>query len=171
MSFSENYQPLWQMGNLIISGNSLTVFFLVQLKYCLSLLLLFTIMASVSSKRIIRALEYFRIADWILAVLQYILQLIRILVMEFERIHTAYKSRSVRPGFFLKIKTVSGLVYVLMIRIIERSELIFLAMLSRGFKGKFYLNGDLAWKTLDTLVLVGISILTIWPIIAGDILS
>ena len=85
--------------------------------------------------------------------LHYISQMFRVLMIEFQRIRIAYQSRSIKTGVILKIKTLSGLVYVLTIRIIERSERIFLAMLSRGFKGRFYTSGQLSWKTMDTLVI------------------
>jgi cobalt/nickel transport system permease protein len=162
---SENIQPIYKIGhfNLYISG--LTEFLIVQLKYIFSLLFLFSYTAGVRSRDVFRALRFFRVADWILAVLQYIAQLIRVLAMEFGRIRIAYQSRAVRPRLVLKIKTMLGLVYVLTIRIIERSEKIFLAMLSRGFKGKFYLNGSLTWKVTDTFAFSLLLLFTLWPFI------
>ncbi|MBN2424116.1 MAG: hypothetical protein JXR46_15950 [Calditrichaceae bacterium] len=165
-----NWEIMFQICNindLLSFLASIQEFLIVQVKYILSLILLFSFTAGVDSKNIMKALQFFKTADWILAILQYINQLIRILGMEFERIQVAYQSRAVNPGLLLKIKTMSGLTYVLTIRIIERSERIFLAMLSRGFKGKFYLSGNLNWKLIDTCILFLIILFTLWPFITG----
>lgn len=158
---------LSSLNDFLAFLNSINVFLIVQLKYILSLILLFSFTAGIKSGDVIQALQFFKLSDWILAILQYISQLIRILGLEFERIRIAYQSRAVKPGLILKIKTIAGLVYVLTIRIIERSENIFLAMLSRGFKGKFHISGKLKWKISDTLILVFIVLFTIWPFIPG----
>jgi len=158
-------QSIRQFAHFEIHTSGLQIFIIVQIKYILSLIVLFSITACTRSRDMILALEFFRVADWILAILHYISQLLRVLSLEFQRIRIAYQSRAIGSGFLLKIKAIAGLVYVLTVRIVERSERIFLAMLSRGFKGKFYLNGHLLWHFRDTVVLCISLIITIFPLI------
>jgi cobalt/nickel transport system permease protein len=148
----------------------LYLFIIVQFKYIFSLVVVFSITACTSSREAIKVFEYFHFPVWMLAILHYIDQLFRVLSMEFERIRIAYLSRSIKTGLVLKLRTVIGLIYVYTIRIIERSERIFLAMLSKGFNGKFYTDEQLNWRWGDSIIIASCVILTASRLILQDLI-
>ncbi len=72
---------------------------------------------------------------------------------EYSRLRVAMRMRGFRPGMNLHTyRTLANLVGMLLVRSLDRAERVHAAMLCRGYNGRFWIDGQFAWKRLDWAV-------------------
>jgi cobalt/nickel transport system permease protein len=74
-----------------------------------------------------------------------------LIIDEVERLQIGYSSRYIYLPLRSRLKMLAGLIATLFIRTYERGERIYLAMESRGFKGRVYTLQSLRWRGVDSL--------------------
>ena len=107
----------------------------------------------------LKSLEKMKLPSWIITVIFFVYRFLFILTQELNRLFIAYRSRQFRLSLIKKVIILSKISTVILTRIFERNERLYLALVSRGFSGTLSLNSPLAWHQSDTLLLLGGSIL------------
>lgn len=91
----------------------------------------------------------------------FIYRFVFILSYELHRIYLAFRSRYIRLPIWQRLRVYSNLISIYFVRIFDRNERLYKALISRGFQGKVYCNLPLHWTRNDTLILLtGTGILT-----------
>lgn len=113
--------------------------------------------ASTPLREILHALNHLKFPKIFILVIDFTLRYITVVLDELNRMQTARQARGFTPGRNLwhrhTSKTIGGTLAVLFLRSYERSERVYLAMLSRGYTGEFQCCGhchrikplDLCW--------------------------
>lgn len=145
---------LFSMGNLKVFKDGVVSFLDVNLRSLLILSVSLILLTSTQYTKLLQAMSWLRIPKWIGAILIYMYRFMFIIGEEFDRILMAYHSRSIHVSLKNKIKVIGKISSVYLTRIVERSERVHLAMMSRGFKGYFPNIYSLEWQIRDSLSLV-----------------
>lgn len=103
---------------------------------------------------ILKTLTFMHVPKWIEATVIYMQRFIHIIGLEFNRMHLAFAARSFNMSFFDKTKAIAKMSSIYFIRLIDRSERLHLAMISRGFNGEIYTRYELNWRFIDTVIVV-----------------
>ena len=147
-----------------VSRTGLQLFSSLAIKSFLSLTALIVLTASTPFVRLLKALQDLRVPLIIIMVLSFMYRYIFIIEDEFMKMKQARDSRMTRQTGLLHFRSLANLVGVLFIRAYERSESVYMAMCSRGFRGEIIVQQehlrlqyqDLAFLALMVLSLSGI---------------
>lgn len=147
-----------------VSQKGLQLFSSLAIKSFLSLTALIILTASTPFVRLLKALQDLRVPLIIIMVLSFMYRYIFIIEDEFMKMKQARDSRMTRQKGLLHFRSLANLVGVLFIRAYERSEAVYMAMCSRGFRGQIIVPQgrlglqyrDIAFLAIMVLSLSGI---------------
>lgn len=147
-----------------VSRTGLLLFSSLAIKSFLSITALIILTASTPFVRLLKALQDLRVPLIIIMVLSFMYRYIFIIEDEFMKMKQARDSRMTRRAGLLNFRSLANLIGVLFIRAYERSEAVYMAMCSRGFRGEIIVPQgrlglqyqDLAFLAMMVLSLSGI---------------
>jgi len=103
-------------------------------------------------RAILKTLTILHVPKWIEAIVIYMQRFIFIIASEYRRMHLSFEARSFNISLAAKAKAVAKMSGVYFSRLIDRSERLHLAMISRGFKGEIYTRYKLNWRFIDLVI-------------------
>jgi cobalt/nickel transport system permease protein len=120
------------------------------------------LISSTPMKLFLKSFEKLGMPDWIITVTFFVYHFVYILSHELSRLNLAYQSRYIKLPVIKKISIQSRLMAMFFLRIFERNDRLYNALMSRGFTGSISFETTLSWKSSDTiLVLTGFTFLFI----------
>lgn len=123
------------------------------LRVMASVLALITLMSTTRFTQFMKALAYLKVPHVILHMIEFTIRYIFVTLDEVKRMKRARKSRGFRAGKNLwngqTIKTLAQMIGLLFIRSYERGDRVYLAMLSRGFRGSINTINEFAIRPQD----------------------
>lgn len=156
---------LIDVGLISVYKSGLVRFLNFNIKSILILSSTFVLTMTTPYNLLLKGMESIKVPEWLLSIVTYMFRLIYLLAAELEKIHMAFTSRHIALSYFARIKIFAKIIAVYFTRIIEHSERIYLAMISRGFSGQFPVHEELSWHLYDSLLVGGGIILTIMVIV------
>jgi cobalt/nickel transport system permease protein len=118
------------------------------------------LISSTPMKLFLKSFERLKMPGWIVTVTFFVYHFVYILSHELARLQIAYQSRYIRLSFIQRISVQSKLMAMFFIRIFERNDRLYNALVSRGFNGLISFEISISWKSSDTvLVFTGITFL------------
>ncbi len=126
---------LWSWGPLQITTVGLTILGSVTLKALLSLLVLNLLTLTTSVSALLHALIQLRTPPLLVATIASMYRYIGVLIGEFNAMRRAARSRNLMSSNFLQRLVVGNTIGALFIRTYERGEIVYQAMLARGYQG------------------------------------
>ncbi|MGQ9598867.1 MAG: cobalt ECF transporter T component CbiQ [Anaerolineae bacterium] len=156
LPFTQGGQVIWRgdpLGlNLAITAEGLVHFASVLVKSWLSVLVSGLLVATTPLPELLKAMRSLHIPGALTATISFMVRYLFVLVDEAMRLHTAREARSAGPGgtIWWRAKVLGGMVGSLFIRSYERSEHIYIAMVSRGFAGEIRTLRPLTWQRRDS---------------------
>ena len=119
--------PFFKEGGLVIFRN-------VVARSYLSVLCMITLMASTKFSDLLKALEKLKIPKLFIMILSFMYRYIFVVTDELMKMAQAKEARSVGGSRWFHIRTLANMIGVLFIRAYERAEVVYTAMLSRGYE-------------------------------------
>jgi cobalt/nickel transport system permease protein len=138
-----------------IYQSGLNSFFLINIKMLLVFASSMLVIRICGTFRLFKSLESLKFPVWIISILLYMRHLFYLLSIEQSRIHAAFSARYRYLPIFKRIKLLKGIVIIYLTRTLERSDRIYLAMLSKGFSGKIPNTIKTPWRISDSLFCCG----------------
>lgn len=154
--FTRSGQVVWQgslLGlDLAVSSEGLLLLAAVLIKSWLSVLVSGLLVATTPFPQLLNAMRSLHLPAVLTATISFMVRYLFVLVDEAMRLHTAREARSAGPGGTIgwRAKVLGGMIGSLFIRSYERSERIYLAMVSRGFAGEIHTLRPLSWQQRDS---------------------
>ncbi|MDR2551164.1 MAG: cobalt ECF transporter T component CbiQ [Desulfobulbus sp.] len=146
-----DHQPLMRFGTLVIAGGWLSLLSLV-LRFCLTVGAVLALIATTGFNAVCRALEQLGMPTVLAVQLLLLYRYLFVLVEEGLRLNRARVLRSFQ-GRGLGIRACSFLLGSLLLRTLDRSQRIHLAMRCRGFDGTIHTRNPLRLNGRDVLTL------------------
>jgi len=148
------------IGLLDISVDSWVYITGFQIKTLLILKASLLLITTTPIKLFLTGIAKLKAPGWIVAVTFFIYHFVFIVMHELTRLQIAFQSRYIKLPIIKRLFVQARLLAVFLTRIFERNDLLYNALISRGFNGVLPLHLHLSWKKSDTmLVLSGISFL------------
>ena len=148
-----------QIGTYMISGGILSMIILI-IKCIFTIFASYILIATTSIEKICYAMRLIHIPDIFVTQILLIYRYITVLLVEIRKIIQSYELRA--PGQKgINIKVWGSLVGQVLLRSMDRADMIYQSMQLRGYKGEFYIKGKIRWKISDTLFLLWIVIFII----------
>ena len=152
-----------------INPVGLTSFLEISVKSIILLCLSLTFVRTISHGKMISLLHSLRLPNFVISILSYLRRLVRLMLLETERIKMAAWSRNLKLKGNGSLKRLSQMLQVYFIRLADRSDRTYMAMLSRGFTGQFPVTDQLTWHLPDSLFILISSCMTlvfwIWQLV------
>lgn len=154
--FTRSGQVVWEgrlLGvHLAVTSEGLLLLAAVLIKSWLSVLVSGLLVATTPFPQLLKAMRSLHLPGVLTATISFMYRYLFVLVDEAMRLHTAREARSAGPGGTIgwRAKVLGGMVGSLFIRSYERSERIYLAMVSRGFAGEIQTLRPLSWQRRDS---------------------
>ena len=145
---------LYTLGSINIYRDGLIAFIDLNIRSILIFTSSLIFITETPISGLLKTLTFIHIPKWIEAIVIYMQRFIHIIGSEYNRMHLAFSARSFKMSFFAKTKTMANMSTVYFSRLIDRSERLHLAMISRGFNGEIYTRYQLNWRVIDTVVIV-----------------
>ena len=124
-----------------------------------------TLTSTTDMSRLLKGIEKLRIPAITVSIVSFMYRYIFLLIDEVERMLMAFQSRYLKLHFFQRTKIFAQMLGMLFIRTYERGERIYLAMESRGFRGKVHIINELNWTNKDSAFLIVFVVVVITPLI------
>jgi cobalt/nickel transport system permease protein len=142
-------------GFLIFKINStgLARFIEINIKCTMILICTGIFNLTTSPQQLLTGLQSMGLPQWILAILFLMQRYLLILKTELQRQVMAFRSRYIFLNPIQRLKYISRLLSIFVVRTFGRSERLYQAMLSRGFNGQIYLPQRQTWIVSDSLLL------------------
>ena len=135
-------EEIVRIGFITISWKGLQLALLIALRAISISLLIFPMIATTRFHKTLKALERLRLPDKLTQIIMFTYRYIFVLIEELLRMFIAAKARLFKKRTNIyTLKIISNLTGILFVRGFERTENVYNAMASRGYKGKL--------KTLD----------------------
>lgn len=147
-------QVIMTLANINITGGWIS-FFSIIIRFILTVSSVMIMIACTGINNICLALEKFHAPAIFISQIQFLYRYLFVLAHETMRISIARKLRSFNTRYFT-IKEYSNLLGHLLLRTIDRSKRIYMAMKARGFNGHFASTRPLEWAGRD------IAFITFW---------
>jgi cobalt/nickel transport system permease protein len=110
----------------------------ILLKSLISALTMIVLVSTTPFNRLLRAMEQLRFPRLLLAIIAFLYRYLFLLIGEFLRLKRAARSRNWEAGaFVVRLRATGGIIGSLFLRTYSRGERVYLAMLARGFDGRF----------------------------------
>jgi cobalt/nickel transport system permease protein len=161
LPFTRTGQVVWAWRpfgwNLAVTDEGLFLFAAVVVKAWLSVLISGLLVTTTSFPDLLKAMRILRVPVVLTAVISFMYRYLFVLVDEAMRLQTARQARSAGSGGSLlwRARVLGGMVGSLFIRSYERSERIYMAMLSRGFVDEIRTLTHLTWQARDSWAGIG----------------
>lgn len=152
-SFVNNDHILVSINQISIYESGLLRFVNFNIKAVLILSATMILTSTTNYRLLLKCFENMKMPYWLISILTILFRLIFLISAEMERMQLAYKSRFIKLSYFNKIKFYAQMIAVYCIRIIDRNDRTFQAMISRGFSGRIYIMSELTWNLKDSLVI------------------
>jgi cobalt/nickel transport system permease protein len=117
------------------------------------------LISSTSFPRLLKSLRDLRAPQLLLSLLSFTYRYLFLLVEEAERLELAFKARTFSKKNNVKRKALSGILGTLFIRSLERSDMVYQAMLARGYNGNFPLPHPSKLKATDYCITIIVALL------------
>jgi cobalt/nickel transport system permease protein len=101
-------------------------------------------------------LKSFEKSHWpnkVIVIMFFVYRLIFILSYELHRMYIAFQSRYIRLSLLKRVRIYVNLLTTYLVRVFDRNEALFKALISRGFNGRVYCSQNLTWTSIDSLIL------------------
>lgn len=152
-------------GFTIFDSEILITILMFQSKVILLILASLIFIGSTPFLGLFKVLEKMHIPNIFMIIFFFIYRFVFILSFEIHRIAISYKSRYVKLPFFTQLRMMGKLSAVYMIRLFDRGDRFYYALLSRGFRGELSFEFPIRWKQSDTWMLItGASFILVIPI-------
>ena len=142
-------------GFISLSENSWIQIFGFQVKTILVIASGLFLISSTPMKMFLKSFEKIGMPGWIITVTFFVYHFVYILSHELSRLNIAYQSRYIHLSLFRKISIQSKLLAMFFLRIFERNDRLYNALISRGFNGSISFETQLTWKSYDTMLVFG----------------
>jgi cobalt/nickel transport system permease protein len=131
---------------------------LIVLKFQLNTILIFIagiiFVRSTPYRQMLKSIEWLRLPSWVVSVIFFVYQFLFILSFELNRLIIALRSRYIRLNYFRRIKVLSMVSTTYLVRIFDRNERLYRALISRGFNGSIPLRDNIIWRGSDTVIVL-----------------
>jgi cobalt/nickel transport system permease protein len=156
------------LGPLSITREGLQVLAEVSAKAIIGTVSAVLLGATTSVPAIIRGLEGMRVPRLLTLIAAFMYRYLFVIADEMRRMRSALASRAYRPRSLLQAGALGRMTTALFLRSYARGERVYLAMLSRGYRGQMPRLEPLRFARADALF-VGLVVLTLVPLraIAG----
>jgi cobalt/nickel transport system permease protein len=141
-----------------IHPDGLTRFLEINIKFIMILVCTGIFNLTTNSQQILSALQSLGLAHWIQAIFFLMQRYMSVLKTELHRQVLAFRSRYIYLNLIQRLRYISGLLSIFIVRTFGRGERLYLAMLNRGFNGQIYLPQRQKWTIGDSLLL-GVNLL------------
>jgi cobalt/nickel transport system permease protein len=153
-----------EQAGISVSRSGLLMFFGLAVKSLLSIAAIVVLTAGTPFASLLKALRQLRVPAIVIMVMSFMYRYLFIIEDEFMKMKQARDSRIAGGSGRLRFKSLANMTGVLFIRAYERSEAVYMAMCSRGFRGNMAGNverfrlqyRDLAFLAVLALSLTGI---------------
>jgi cobalt/nickel transport system permease protein len=160
--FRPEGEIIWSWGILQITNTGVMVLGSVTIKVILSLLMLNTLILTTSIPDLFQALLALKMPPLLVAIMASMYRYIDVLNREFLAMRRAAISRNLMSNNKMVRYVIGNAIGSLFIRSYERGELIYNAMLSRGYQGIPVASQSLSYKNLDIIALSVTIIMIVW---------
>ena len=151
--FSSENDIAFQAGFIKIYQSGLEKFLLINVKAFLAISMSVILTTTTDMMRLLKGMEKMKIPQITISIASFMYRYIFLLIDEVEKMMMAFHSRYIKMSFFQRVKIISQMIGAIFIRTFERGERIYLAMESRGFRGKIYTINELRWSSRDSVLL------------------
>jgi cobalt/nickel transport system permease protein len=153
-------ETLFRIGPLAMTEPGVKLSALITIKSITILMIIIALTATMTTATFGHALNRLGVPEKIVHLFLMTYRYIFVLEQEFQKLLTATKIRGFRPSTNMhSYKTYAYLIGMLFVRASERSQRVYLAMLCRGFKGRFYTLLDFPPSRRNWIFLTFMSIL------------
>ncbi|MGK7881440.1 MAG: cobalt ECF transporter T component CbiQ [Crocosphaera sp.] len=164
--FSPKGEIIWSWGILQVTTTGVMVLGSVTTKVILSLLMLNTLIMTTEIPDLFKALLALKMPPLLVAIMASMYRYIGVINREFTTMKRAAISRNLMSNGKMIRHVMGNAIGSLFIRSYERGELIYNAMLSRGYKGVPVNSEKLTYKNQDIFALV----ITVLIVFVGQII-
>jgi cobalt/nickel transport system permease protein len=126
----------------------------VLLKSLIAALSMIVLVSTTPFNRLLRAMERLRFPPLLLAIIAFLYRYLFLLLGEFLRLTRAARSRNWEAGpIRVRLRAIGGIVGSLFLRTYSRGERVYMAMLARGFDGRFRPLSETSLEARDVAAL------------------
>jgi len=145
-------EAIFRLGPLAASREGVELALLITVKSNAIILACIALLSTVHLTVMGRALSRLRVPDKLVHILLFMLRYLGETWREYQRLGTAMKIRSFRPGTDLHTyRSYANMIGMLLVSSYSRAETVYAAMLCRGFRGEFHSLDDFAMAGRDLL--------------------
>ncbi|MBL4787235.1 MAG: cobalt ECF transporter T component CbiQ [Cohaesibacteraceae bacterium] len=138
----------------------------IAIKANASILMVLVLVGSLDASKFGHALARLRVPENFVHLLLFTIRYIDVLHDEYKRSRLAMKARGFRSGSNMhSYRTFGYLVGMILVRSMERSERILMAMKCRGFQGRLYVLDQLKWRLPDSYLAAILLCVCLMPLI------
>lgn len=165
--FRPEGEVIWSWGILQITTTGVMVLGSVSIKVILSLLVLNILILTTAIPDLFKALLALKMPPLLVSIMASMYRYIDVLNREFTTMKRAAMSRNLMSNGKMVRQVMGNAIGSLFIRSYERGELIYQAMLSRGYQGVPVTSEKVVYKTCDIIALLLMGII----VIIGQVIS
>ena len=145
-------ETVFRLGPLAASREGVELALLITVKSNAVILACIALLSTVHLTVMGRALSRLRVPDKLVHILLFMLRYLGETWREYQRLGTAMKIRSFRPGTDLHTyRSYANMIGMLLVSSYSRAETVYAAMLCRGFRGEFHSLDDFEAAGRDLL--------------------
>jgi len=149
-SFSVPGESVLTLGGLTVTRPGLALAWLLTLKINAAALGALALLGTSSITQLAAAARRLGAPEKLTAVFLLTLRYFYVLKLEYLRLRQALRVRAFRPGLNLHtLRTYANLVGIILVRGVDRAERIHVAMLCRGYSGRFRSHDSFRWTGRD----------------------
>lgn len=152
--FKSGDEVLFAFQSITIFKSGLHHFLILNSKLIMIFGILTIISLSTKFSDILLAIKFFKMPSLVISILYFTNRFIFILTDEARRKILAFKSRYIEINFLERIEIIIKLISSSTIKIFEKNEVVYSAMISRGFNGIIPEYKSLKWSSSDTSFLL-----------------
>jgi cobalt/nickel transport system permease protein len=158
----------YHLGPIGVSQAGLATFATVAVKAAIGTLSAVLLGATTAFPDVLRALEAMRVPRLFTLIAAFMYRYLAVIVEEVGRMRVALAARGYRPRHALQAAAIGRVVTALFLRTYARGERVYLAMLSRGYRGTMPQARVLAFAPADAAVLGLLAALVLLRVLAGS---
>lgn len=148
-------KPVLSWGPLHATAEGLHYALSITLKSNAIILATISLLGTTSLFTLAHALRHLHVPDKLVQLLFFSYRYIHVIYLEYAKLMNAMKVRCFHPGTNLHTyRAYSDLVGMVLVKGYDRSERVYDAMLSRGFKGKFWVLDHFELKRADLILFI-----------------
>ncbi len=158
--FRQEGTPIWSWGIIQITDIGVMILLSVSIKVSLCLLILNILVLTTPMASLLQALLNLKTPPLLVAIMSSMYRYIYVLRREFTTMQRAAASRNLFLSPDTTRRVIGNMIGVLFIRTYERGELVYQAMLARGYHGLVSRNEPMLYKKRDvwSLIFTGVTV-------------